>query len=80
MKSKHKNTVELQEVLVQAVINYLKENNIENVDGVSFLVDGLEASVAEGKWHPSTDSSLTLTGIKYDKNGVPMRYDIDSSY
>ena len=62
-KMTKENVSELHELLVQTVINFCREKNIDEVDEVSFGADGLEDSIKFGKWTPSTDSSLRVTGI-----------------
>ena len=54
------NFYELHRRLVQEVINFCKENNIENADTLLFSVDYLQDSIKAGNWHPGTDSSLQL--------------------
>lgn len=82
------NINELHELLVQTVIDYLKKNNLTDVDAVYFSADGLQDSVEYGEWTSGTDSSLKLNGIKFErhlrKNGeifeMPYHYEIGSSY
>lgn len=56
--------------LMDFVINYLRDNNIDNVDIISFSVDGLNMSVKHGEWIPFTDSSLSV----YDENKTLINY------
>lgn len=60
----------LHEFLMQALIDYLKKNNIFCVDEISFDVDSLKESINYGKWIPSTDSSLLLSGYEDGKNKI----------
>ena len=72
----------LQQVLVQAAIDYIKEHSLSDIDAINFHVDGLSDSIKEGKWMSGTDSSIQVDGIhdlKYErKNGdvikMPERY------
>ena len=60
----------LHEFLMQTLIDYLKKNNIFCVDEISFDVDSLKESINHGKWIPSTDSSLLLSGYEDGKNKI----------
>ena len=62
------NASELQELLMQTTIDFIKERELIDVDDVSFSADSLKESVNYGKWVPSTDSYLALYG-KQVKNG-----------
>lgn len=64
---------ELQERLVQCCIDFIKERNLTDVFGVSFGVDGLTDSIEFGEWVPSMDSSITVEGLKMDKDGYNTR-------
>jgi hypothetical protein len=57
----------LHELLVQTTIDYLRSQNIKDVDEVSFGVDGLIPSVEYGQWTPATDSSLSIYGYEDNK-------------
>ena len=59
---------ELQEILVQTCIDYIKKNNLTDVDAVHFSADGLGESVEYGEWTPGTDSYIKLTGIKIERH------------
>ena len=62
------NIRELQEILVQTCIDYMKKHNLTDIDEINFSVNGLSGdSYKEGKWMPSTDSSIEVIGIKYEK-------------
>ena len=84
----HDNTKELQEILVQTCIDYIKKHNLTDIDTVRFNVDGLGESVKEGKWSSFSDSYLGLFGIGFDClerkdgeiNSVPITYYIDESF
>lgn len=60
----------LHEFLMQTLIDYFKKNNIFCVDEISFDVDSLKESINYGKWIPSTDSSLLLSGYEDGKNKI----------
>lgn len=84
----HENTKELQEILVQTCIDYIKKHNLTDIDSVRFNVDGLVESVKEGKWVSFSDSYICVYGIGFDclerKNGeinkIPITYLIDEYY
>ena len=62
------NIRELQEILVQTCIDYMKKYNLTDIDEINFSVNGLSGdSYREGKWMPSTDSSIEVIGIEYEK-------------
>lgn len=60
----------LHEFLMQTLIDYFKKNNIFRVDEISFNVDNLNESINYGKWIPSTDSSLLLSGYEEGENKI----------
>lgn len=60
-------TYKLHEKLMQTVIDFLVENNITDVDEISFGADSLQVSKGYRKWTPATDSSLTLIGYQDGK-------------
>jgi hypothetical protein len=49
----------LHKQIVNAVIQFCKENNIM-IDEFNLYADGLEDSIKHGKWCPSTDSSFRM--------------------
>ena len=62
------NIRELQEILVQTCINYAKQHNLTDIDEVNFYVNGMSHdSYREGKWMPSTDSSIEVIGLEFEK-------------
>lgn len=84
--TKREHTKELQEILVQTCIDYIKEHGLKDIDAVYFSFDGAQESVEYGEWCPSSDSSITLRGITAErwkrKDGsiweMPYWYDIDN--
>lgn len=84
--TKREHTKELQEILVQTCINYIKEHDLKDIDAVYFSFDGAQASVEYGEWCPCSDSSIRLKGMSAErwkrKDGsiweMPYWYDIDS--
>ena len=60
---------ELQELLMQTAINFIKEKGLIDIDDISFSTDGLKESIDYGKWVPSTDSYLALYGKQINENG-----------
>jgi len=63
----------LQEILVQACIDFINENNIGDIEGVSFDADMLQESAKYGSWQPCTDSSLNAWGFEVDEKGYSIR-------
>ena len=57
----------LHEKLVQTVIDFMNENNIDDVEEISFSADSLQISKQYNKWTPATDSSLRLVGYQDGK-------------
>lgn len=49
----------LQDRLVQCCIDFIKENNLGDLERVDFNADGLQISSEFGKWSPSTDSFIS---------------------
>ena len=79
---------ELQDVLMQTCIDYIKEHNLTDVASVLFSVDDIQPSVEEGKWIGFTDSYCSCKGIKWGKYRrkdnttieIPEYYLIDESF
>lgn len=63
---------ELHKALVQKIIDYCRENNIENASEFNLNIDGLNYSVEEGSWHAGTDSCMEL----YNSEGERILYSI----
>ena len=56
---------ELQEKLVQTCIDFIKERNLTDVNGISFNVDGLfENAIKYGEWTPEMDSYIGVEGLQ----------------
>lgn len=60
------NIKELQQILVQTCIDYIRKNNLTDVYEVNFSVDGLEESFEYGEWTPGIDSSISVVGLQSD--------------
>ena len=60
-------TRQLHEKLVQTVLDFMIEHNLNDIDEVSFGADSLQVSKGYHKWTPATDSSLTLIGYQDGK-------------
>lgn len=59
---------DLQELLVQTVIDFIKERNLTDINEIGFTVDGLEHNAIEhGEWVPEMDSWLDVIGLQYDE-------------
>jgi len=78
----HEQTRELHDILVQTCIDFINDNNLKDVDIVSFSADSLQESAKYNEWTPATDSFLSLEGIeKSEKDGgYEVRKLIDKSY
>lgn len=61
-KTTEKDLDELAHILVQTVIDFAKERNLQEIDGVYFQADGLESSIKEGEWQPATDINMRVEG------------------
>lgn len=60
---------ELQKILVQTTIDYIKNHNLTDIWSVSFGVDGLEGNAVEcGEWTPAMDSSIHVEGIQEEND------------
>ena len=62
----HEAFAKLHDKLVNEVIQFCKENGLDNIDEVHFHADGLIESVKEGKWEAWTDSSMSLVDVTKD--------------
>ena len=57
----------LHKLLVQTVIDYIREHNLTDIWEVDFSVDGLEGDAIEyGEWTPGMDSALSIIGLQED--------------
>ena len=68
-KEEWKNRVqskELQELLVQCCIDYFNTHENKDVEEICFTIDSLQASIENKKWHPYSDSYISLNGISDD--------------
>ena len=64
-KTTIENIQELQELLVQTIINYCVENNLQEIDEINFNVNGLSGdSFITKTWTPSTDSYIEVIGLQ----------------
>jgi len=75
-------TRQLHYILVQTCIDFINENNLKDVDAVSFNADALQESAKYNEWTPATDSFLSLEGIEKSEEdgGFMVRKIIDKSY
>lgn len=62
-KTRAEHIKELQEILVQACIDYINKHGLTDIWGVYFNADGLNASAKFGEWTPSTDSYISVEGV-----------------
>ena len=51
---------------------FIITHNIGNIDNINFSIDDIHSSVVYGKWHPSSDSSLSVYGTKIEPLVVSM--------
>ena len=58
---------QLHEKLLQTVIDFMVENDINDVEEIQFSADSLQISKQYRKWTPATDSGLTLFGYQDGK-------------
>lgn len=64
-KTTIENIQELQELLVQTIINYCVENNLQEIDEVNFNVNGLSGdSFRVKQWTPGADSHIEVIGLQ----------------
>lgn len=73
----HEKVRELQNRLVQTCIDFINENKLTDIWGVSFNADDLNTSAAHGEWTPATDSYIRVEGIESETYGIAARYTID---
>lgn len=68
------NIQELQNILVQTVIDYIKKHNLEDIYEVNFHIDGLTNDAIEfGEWTPGIDSYIGVVGLQEDEIGFRVR-------
>ena len=61
--------IDLQKMLVQTCIDFIKERNLTDIFEVHFKVDGLEGNAIEyGEWTPCMDSYCGVVGLQADEN------------
>ena len=63
------NVVELHNLLVQTVIDYINshKDKMANLDAIYFNADALQESAKDGEWTCATDSYIRLEGIVREK-------------
>ena len=63
------NVVELHNLLVQTVIDYINshKDKMANLDAIYFNADALQESAKDGEWTCATDSYIRLEGIVHEK-------------
>jgi hypothetical protein len=61
---------ELHNALMKTTIDYLRNQNIKDIDEIMFYADGLLESVKYGKWNAYTDSNVTLFGYENNKRKI----------
>ena len=59
------NINELHHLLVQTCLDYMRKNNLTDIDEIRFFADGLSGpSYEAGEWTPNTDSSIEVIGLE----------------
>ena len=84
----HENVMELQDILIKTVIDYVEKNGLKDIYALNFHIDSLQDSVEFGEWHPGSDSSLCVEGLathfRDRKDGkrdeIPFTFVIDESF
>ena len=61
---------DLHNIIVDTIIKYLSDNNIDDCDEIDFIIDGLKESVKFKEWVPSTDSGLCCYKYINKENGL----------
>jgi hypothetical protein len=80
-KTTSKDALELQQLLVQTVINFINERELNDINEIDFNADSLLISAKHGYWTPATDSYLGIMGISEKENvKFPIRNLIAESY
>jgi di/tripeptidase len=64
--STHKDIRDLQNVLVQAVIDFVNDRKLTDIEEVSFGMDNVQSSAEYGEWVPATDSSINAYGFEWN--------------
>ena len=60
---------ELHHILVQTCLNYMRKNNLTDIDEINFSADWLSSSYEYGEWTSGTDSSLCVVGLQIEDGG-----------
>lgn len=66
----NKNIRELHDKLMETTLSYLNENKFNCVDEINFSADSMISSIERNKWHPSTDSCISLYGYEDGKRKI----------
>lgn len=61
---RHLRLYSLHREIVNKVIKFCIDYNIENIDEFQIMADGLQESIKDGHWTPYTDSSFSLINNK----------------
>ena len=69
MATDRDNVVELHNLLVQTVIDYINshKDKMANLNAIYFNADALQESAEAGEWTYATDSYIRLEGIVHEK-------------
>lgn len=59
----------LLDKLVQTCIDYINENDLKDMDEISFKVDTLQTSANFGYWTPATDAAISAYEVVEDEKG-----------
>lgn len=78
------NIKELHHILVQTCLDYMRKNNLTDIDEIQFSANGLSNSYKHGEWTPAIDSYLGILGLQIEENNnkfnLPVRRLIGESY
>ena len=66
----NKNIRELHDRLMETTLSYLNEKKFNCVDEINFSIDSMMSSIERNKWHPSTDSCISLYGYEDGKRKI----------
>ena len=62
------NINELHHLLVKTCLDYMKENNLTDIDEINFSANGLSGPSYEvDEWTPNTDSCIEVIGLELEK-------------
>ena len=66
--TKKKHIRELQRILVQTCIDFIRQKGLTDIYSVHFSADELDYSAQFGEWQSATDSYIRVNGIRLEKH------------